>query len=106
MVSQIELAAGFYVLDRKEGTSQAGNFIKQVLFGPDKEVAEPTASQGTLVAEHGSWTTWDDWTYILSVPMSFRGGTAEVRFKFHISAENDAWPDEIVRRHQENAAHA
>jgi hypothetical protein len=95
VLSTLELAAGFYVLDREEGNTQVPGFIRQVIFGPDRQVAEPSASTGTLEAVYGGWGTWEDWTYTLTVPMLLGGTETEAHFKFHISAENGAWPDEI-----------
>jgi len=95
MLSILELAPGYYVLDREEGTSQASGFIRRVVFGPDEIVAEPTSSIGTLEAMHSGWSTWDDWTYTFTVPMLLDGAPAEAHFRFKISAENDAWPDEV-----------
>ena len=94
-LSTLELAAGFYVLDREEGTTQASGFIRRVIFGPDQIVAEPSAATGTLEAIHSEWSTWDEWTYTFSVPMRLDGAETEAYFRFHISAENDTWPEEV-----------
>jgi len=94
-LSILELAPGFYVLDREEGTTQASGFIRRVVFGPDQIVAEPSAATGTLDAVHSGWSTWDDWTYTFTVPMRMDGAQAEAQFRFKISAENDDWPQEV-----------
>jgi hypothetical protein len=94
-LSTLELTPGSYVLDREAGTTQASGFIQRVVFGPDKTVAEPSAATGTLEAVHGGWGTWEDWTYTLTVPMLLDGNQTEAHFRFHISAENGDWPEEI-----------
>jgi hypothetical protein len=95
VLSTMELAPGYYVLDRDNGTTQAPGFIQRIVFGPDQTVAEPTASTGTLEAVYHNWSTWEDWTYILTVPMLLDGAPTEADFTFHVSAENGAWPEEV-----------
>lgn len=95
VLSILELAPGYYVLDREQGTTQADGVIQRIIFGPDHMVAEPTAATGTLTAVLGGFGTWEDWTYTLTVPMQMDGAPTEADFTFHISAENGAWPGEI-----------
>jgi hypothetical protein len=95
VLSTLELAPGFCVLDREEGTTQVDGFIRRIVFGPDQTVAEPSASTVTLTAVLDGWSTWEDWTYTLTVPILLDGAPTEADFTFHISAENGVWPEEI-----------
>jgi len=95
VLSTMELASGSYVLDREEGTTQATGFIQRIVLGPDKLVAEPTASTGNLEAVLDGWGTWENWTYTFTVPMLLDGAEAEAHFRLQISAENGAWPEEV-----------
>jgi hypothetical protein len=97
VLSQVELRPGSLSLTREAGGLEVDNPVARVLLGPEREEISSPALRAQ--AEASLWDSgggWQEWSYLVRVPLTRTQGTAELDFKLNVSTETGVWPVEIT----------